>query len=198
MIRINLAKKKQASYSGLAASKAGALKSFDSSSLISLLSKMTVPAALCFCSYVAFHYYSERKIQEFQNEMASVDKDKLKIQNELKKIRGSETQTAELEKVSQSINNKITAIEKLVLGRDRMVKSMISLSQSLPKDVWTTEITATESNYDIHCNTTDIGLVSDVMSKLGASTYFKEVSLKGSSTDATGHQASFELTARRE
>lgn len=79
-----------------------------------------------------------------------------------------------------------------------MVKSMIALSQSLPKDVWLTEITATETNFSIRGNTIDMGLVSDVMSKLGTSIYFKDVSLKGSSTDTTGRQANFELTARRE
>ena len=115
-----------------------------------------------------------------------------------REIKGYDQQKADLEKNALVINNKITTIEKLVHGKDHTVKALIALSQALPKEVWITEVTATETTFAIRGNTIDMGLVSDVMTKLGGSIYFKDISLKGSSFDANGRQASFELSARRE
>lgn len=202
MIKINLAKKKQASYSEVGTSKASALgalrDSASSSDLVGILSKILLPLGLCAASYFAFNYYIDLKANELQMEAGNIEKEKTKVQEEFKKVRGFEVQKAELEKTAQVINAKISTIEQLILGKDHTVKSMIALSQALPKDVWITEITATEKAFNIRGSTIDMGLVSDVMSKLGTSIYFKDVNLKGSMADANGRQASFELTARRE
>jgi len=207
MIKINLAKRKQASYAANPeGSKGGAFASLkgafgsgaDSSEMITILRRILFPVGLCIATYFAYNYYVDLKVDEFQAEITNIDKEKTKIQNELSKIHGFEKQKTELEKTATSINTKITTIEKLIQGKDHMVKSMIALSQSLPKDVWLTEISATETTFSVKGNTIDMGLVSDVMSKLGTSIYFKDVSLKGSSADPSGRQASFELSARRE
>ncbi len=205
MIKINLAKKKQASYANESSAKSGTLTSLralgasaDSSELVSILSKILLPLALCGVSYFAFNYYIDIKTEELTVEAMNIDKEKIKIQDELKKIRGFEDQKVQLEKTSQVINAKINTIEQLIVGKDHTVKAMIALSQALPKDLWITEITATENSFVIRGNTVDMSLVSDVMSKLGTSIYYKDVSLKGSVSDPTGRQASFELTARRE
>lgn len=206
MIKINLALKKQASYSSdeVAAKGGGlsALKSLgssaDSSELVSILSRILLPLALCGGAFFAYNYVIDLRTEEMSMEVANIDKEKIKIQEELRKIKGFEVQKLELEKTSQVINAKISTIEQLIRGKDHTVKAMIALSQSLPKDVWLTEIVATEKTYSIRGNTVDMGLVSDVMSKLGTSIYYKDVSLKGSTSDSSGRQASFELTARRE
>lgn len=163
-----------------------------------ILSKVLLPLVLCAVTYFAFNYYTQLKTDELQVEVVNIEKEKNKIQDELKKIRGFEIQKAELEKTEQVINNKINTIEMLIRGKDNALKSMIALSQALPKDVWITEFLATEKTFNIHGTTVDIGLISDVMSKLGSSIYFKDVSLKGSSSDGNGRQTTFELTARRE
>lgn len=206
MIKINLAKKKQVSYSeNEGSAKVGALTSLrslgssaDTSGLISILSRVLLPLALCGAAFFVYNHFIEIKEDELRIEATNVEKEKTKIQDELKKIRGFEAQKVELEKTEQVINAKIETIEQLIRGKDHTVKAMIALSQALPKDVWITEIVATEKTFNIRGNTVDIGLVSDVMSKLGTSIYYKDVSLKGSATDASGRQASFELTARRE
>jgi len=206
MIKINLARKKQASYSSEeTTSKAGLLSSLksigssaDSSDLVGILSKVLLPVVLCIISYFGYSYFIQTRLDEFQVEMANVEKEKTKVQGELKKISGFEVQKVELEKIGQTFGLKIKTIEQLILGKDHTMKSMIALSQSCPKDVWITEINATETAFQIRGNTTDMSLVSDVMAKLGTSIYFKDVSLKGSTVDSTGRQASFELSARRE
>lgn len=204
MIKINLAKKKQASYAGSEA-KGGTLTSLkalgasaDSSELIGILSKVLLPLALCGVAYFGFNYYIDLKTEELNIEAANIEKEQEKIQSELKKIRGFEEQKVQIERASTMMGNKITTIEKLILGKDHTVKAMIALSQALPKDVWITEIVATETTFAIRGGTVDMGLVGDVMSKLGTSIYYKDVSLKGSAADPNGRQASFELSARRE
>lgn len=206
MIKINLAKKKQASYSGSESSSktatSGLFKgmgdSVSSGDLSGIMVRIMLPLVLCVISYFGFNYFIELKTEELQIEVSNVEKEKIQIQTQLKKISGFEKQKVELEKTAQVINVKINTIEQLIRGKDHTVKALIALSQSLPKDVWITDISATEKSYNIKGSTLDMSLVSDVMSKLGSSIYYKDVSLKGSVSDASGRQATFELTARRE
>ena len=60
------------------------------------------------------------------------------------------------------------------------------------------ELIETDQGFVIKGSATDVGLVGDLMSKLGQTIYFKEVSLKSTSNDPSGTKAIFELTARRE
>jgi Tfp pilus assembly protein PilN len=127
-----------------------------------------------------------------------IQTEKTKVEAQLRKFSGFEAQKAELEKTANAINIKITTIEKLIRGKDAAFKSLLALSQSLPKDVWLTDFVATPEEYQIRGSTSDIALVSDVMSKLGSSIYFKEVTLKSSQTDQGGKISNFELSARRQ
>lgn len=206
MIKINLASKKQVSYSGAERSeKTGTLTSIralggaaGSSAIVSILGRALVTLALCGVAYVGFDHWMESLRAELQFEASNIDKEKSKIQDELKKYSGFEKQRAELEKNLQLIQKKNETIESLIRGKDHTVKSLITLSQSLPKEVWITEITASEKLINLRGSTIDIALISDVMSKLGTSIYFKDVSLKGSASDVSGRQSTFELSARRE
>lgn len=203
MIKINLALKKQASYAAEdAAGKTSgfSLKSIGANSeeLMSVLSQVFFPLILSCGVYFAFNYYIQLRTDEFRVELGNIDSEKIKIQSELKKIQGFEAQKNELEKTAQIINTKISTVDDLIRGKDHMLKSMIALSQSLPKNVWLTEINATDKMVNIRGSTLDMALVSDVMSKLGSSIYYKDVTLKGSTADNSGQHANFELTARRE
>lgn len=206
MIKINLATKKQVSYASSERSeKTGtltAIRSFGSSAgssaIVGILSRALLTFALCAVCYLGFEQWMESLRAELQVEVTNIEAEKTKIQNELKKYSGFERQRAELEKNLQLIQKKNETIEGLIRGKDHTVKALITLSQSMPKEVWITEITATEKFFNLRGSTIDIALISDVMSKLGSSIYFKDVSLKGSSSEAGGRQSSFELTARRE
>lgn len=211
MIRINLAQKKQASY--LAASKSGsasaggegtnaldALKGMiaGGASLGSTLVKILVPAVLSVMAYFAYDYYTQQKIAEMQQESATIDKEKNRIEEELRKIKGYEVVKVELERNELILRTKIQTIEKLIRGRDFTVKSLVVLSQSLPKEVWLMGLSASETGYEIKGGTIDIALISDLMTRLGQSIYYKDVALKSTLADPVQRQASFELTARRE
>jgi len=131
-------------------------------------------------------------------ELDGLNKEKEQITKELQKIKGFETVKVELERNELILRAKISTIEKLITGRDFTVKSLITLAQSMPKDVWMTSIRANENSFELDGGTVDLGLVSDFMSRLGQTIYFKDVTLKRTSTDPSGRQATFELGARRE
>ena len=122
----------------------------------------------------------------------------MRIQEELKRIKGFDSVKVELERNQVILRSKIETIEKLIQGRDYTVKALVALSQSLPKEVWLTELSVSEKLINFKGGTIDLGLISDVMSRLGQTIYFKDVTLRSTATDPTGKQTNFELNARRD
>lgn len=216
MIRINLAQTKQASYVG--GGKTGSFSSASSAAggggfsmknafagaaggaggLMPLVTKIALPAILCVAAYYGYDFYTAEKITEMDQEAASITTEKSRIETELRKIKGYDIVKIELERNELILRTKIQTIERLIRGRDFTVKSLVVLSEALPKEVWLSEIITTEQGYTFKGGTLEIGYVSDLMSKLGQTIYFKDVALKSTSTDSNQKQASFELTARRE
>ena len=210
MIRINLAVRKQASYLGSQTTKSGvhavsgksttfnALRMFRSEGGATTLKRILVPVVLSAVIFLGSSIYIQQETEHMHDEVTQVEAERTKIQEELKRIKGFESVKDELERNELILKTKIATIEKLVRGRDFTLKSVVALTQSLPRDVWLTDIMVTDLSYDIRGSTTDIGLISDVMTKLGKSIYFKDVTLKGTNTDPQGRIATFELTARKE
>jgi len=212
MIRINLAQKKQASYlggsktasfasggkTGTMTALRGLMSGGAASATTTALAKILIPLILSVGAYYAYDYYTGQKLAEMQQEVNTLDQEKTRIQNELRKIKGYEVVKTELERNEMILRTKIQTIEKLILGRDFTVKSLVVLSQSLPKAVWLTDLSATETAYDLKGGTTDISLVSDLMTRLGGTIYYKDVTLKSTAADPGQRMATFELSARRE
>jgi Tfp pilus assembly protein PilN len=207
MIRINLIQKKQASYVSSGGGKDGAgsgmsaLQSLSSGGLegaTALFKTIGIPLILCIAANFGYDYYIQQKTDVMNQEIASLDKEKDGLTKELQKIKGFESVKIELERNEIILRAKIDTIEKLIRGRDFTVKSLITLAQSMPRDIWLTEIRATETNFEFRGGTVDLSLVSDFMTRLGQTIYFKEVTLKNTAADQNGRQANFELGAKRE
>ena len=200
MIRINLIQKKQASYvSG--AQKTSTFQTlgkggFDA--FLPLIKSMGVPLVLCLAANFGSDFFTQQKLDEMTQETAKLDQEKGKINKELEKIKGYETIKGEIERSGLVLRTKIDTIEKLIRGRDFTVKSLIYLAQSMPKDIWMTEIKATDNAFEVKGGTVDLSLVSDFMAKLGQTIYFKDVNLKSTASDITGTQATFYLGAKKE
>lgn len=208
MIRINLVQKKQASYvsaasvgGGGVASSFASLKGLGSGGLggfVPLLKRMGIPLVLSVITNYGYDYYVQIRQDEMAAELATRDQEKDKINKELQKIKGFESVKVELERNELILRTKIDTIEKLIRGRDHTPKTMIALVQSMPRELWFTEINAGEMSYEIRGGAIDIGLISDLMSRLGKTIYFKDINLKNTASDPTGRQSTFEITARRE
>ena len=206
MIRINLIQKKQASYvnassGGKTSSGMSALKSLGSggtAGILALVKSIGIPLVLSLGANFAYDAYVEQRVGEMSQELGKLDQEKEQLNKELQKIKGFESVKVELERSELILRTKIETIEGLIRGRDFTPKSLITLAQAMPHDIWMTEIHATEKDFDFKGGTVDLGLVSDFMSKLGQTIYFKEVTLKTTTSDPNGRQANFELGARRE
>ena len=206
MIRINLALLKQANYVAVKTGQyttatnkgGGGAINGQMAALLPLILRIMVPVALCAVAYFGYDFYIDQKTKEMAQENEVLDKEKVKVQDELKRIKGFEVVKAELDRNERIVRTKIETIEKLLKGRDGTVKTLIAVSQSLPKGVWLTDLISTEQGFQIKGGTTDIGLISDVMTHLGKTIYFKNVTLKNTQQDPNGKQATFELAARHE
>jgi Tfp pilus assembly protein PilN len=210
MIRINLSQKKKPSYvsGGISSTKADSVSSgpgifqsiVDGSSgaIMPLLSAMGLPAVMVIGGNYAYDHFVQKQQVVMQDELKNINQEKEKINKELAKIKGFDSVKTELDRNALIVRTKIDTIESLIQGRDFTAKALIALSQSLPKDVWVTEVSQAEKTYEIKGGTTDIGLISDFMSRLGRSIYYKDITLKSTSSEQSGFQATFNLTARRD
>jgi Tfp pilus assembly protein PilN len=208
MIRINLIQKKQASYvssgavsGGLSSLYGDLLNNFRSSgfqSFLPIFKSIGIPVLIALIANFGYDYYVSVKTSQMSSELAGLDSEKDRINKELQKIKGFESVKVELERSELVLRAKIDTIEKLIRGRDFTVKSLITLAQAMPRDIWMTLVKATDSAFEFKGGTIDMALVGDFQSKLGQTIYFKDVTLKSTARDANDKQANFELGARRE
>ncbi len=209
MIRINLIQKKQPSYVNSSqksgdADSGGGLSSFKKlgaggmEGLLPMLKSIGIPVVIGLAANYAYNFYIDERVAEMAQETAKLEDEKTRINAELNKIKGFESVKVELERNELVLRTKIDTIEKLIRGRDFTVKTLVTLAQAMPRDIWMTEFSATETNFELKGGTVELGLVSDFMSKLGQTIYYRDVTLKSTSADPNGKQANFDLTARRE
>ena len=208
MIRINLIQKKQASYvssgakgAGLSSMYGDLLSNFRSSgfqSFLPIFKSIGLPILIALIANFGYDYYVSFKTGQMSAELAGLDSEKDRINKELQKIKGFESVKVELERSELVLRAKIDTIEQLIRGRDFTVKSLITLAQAMPRDIWMTSVKATDTTFEFKGGTIDMALVGDFQSKLGQTIYFKDVTLKNTARDANDKQANFELGARRE
>jgi len=208
MIRINLARKKAAAFGG------GAIRSSDggggasalkglfegrSADIWTIISVIGIPLGLAYGANEFYDSYVLKRTAEMQKQVADRGKDKEKLQRELQNVKGYEEIKKQLEKNSGVIRNKIDTIEKLIRDRDFTTKSLMTLAQSMPKEVWITDYSFTDRNYRLSCSSLDAGLISDFMGKLQKSIYYTNVQLlSSSSTDGQGMKVDFVLQGKVE
>jgi Tfp pilus assembly protein PilN len=209
MIKVNLVKKRAVATSG-AGGKVDDLKSkinLDAlrsvgqgggKTLAPLFYKIGIPAIIALSANYLYDETIQGIRDEQAKELAAVGEAKDKINKQLQKIKGFEAIKMELERNSMVIRAKMDTIENLIRGRDFTAKSMISLVQAMPKDAWIVEFSQMEKNYTIRGGAIEYTMVSDFMSRLGRTIYYKDVSLRNSSSDPTQKRVNFDLTARRD
>ena len=207
MIRINLARKKTPSYAvGASRSAEGAGLSALSGAfeggaknLLPILMTLGLPISVGYGATLYLDSYIEQKTAEIQKSITDRGKEKEKLQKELQSVKGYEEIKKQLERNSYVIRNKIDTIERLIQDRDFSSKSMMVLAQSLPKEVWITDFNISEKNYQISGSSLDAGMISDFMTRLQKSIYYKDIQLLSSSlTDTYSGKADFKLQGRME
>jgi hypothetical protein len=207
MIRINLARKKSTASGGGSSFSASEGSGFSLKSVFegrggdiwTVISVIGIPLALAFGANEFFEDYLQKRTGEVQKQVADRAKEREKLQRELQSVKGYEDIKKQLEQNSAVIRNKIDTIEKLIRDRDFATKSLMTLAQSMPKEMWITEYSSLEKNYRVAGSSLDAGMISDFMGKLQKSIYYTNIQLmSSSSTDGQGMKADFLLQGKVE
>lgn len=151
----------------------------------------------------AWWYLGEKKtemLSELDTESSALQSKIQLLTSELNKTSGYENIKKSLESDEKTIRTKITTIQELIRDRSTPPKILMTLSESIPKEVWLRDFSLQNRHFRISGSCTGMDVVSDFMKALEETIYFKGVVLKSSrqETGKGGHvTASFELEADR-
>lgn len=120
------------------------------------------------------------------------------LRQSVAKTKSLETLKTQLEADEKEIRTKLEVIHKLIDDRANPPKMMLSLSNSLPAELWLSEINIGKTQVVFRGGSVGFNPISDFMKALGDNEFFKDVELKGSEQqqDSKGlNLATFEVNA---
>lgn len=213
MIKINLAAKKQAAAVAEAKGKGGGGGGFtlaglkggkvDLDQLKELpIKKIATVLGASFVLNMAMGMVQEDELGKAADEAKKVAEEKTKLEAELVKAKGYEQLKKAIEEDEFVIKTKIETIEKLVADRSTPPKMLVALSNAMPTDVWLVGFVHKDRELTVRGKSLGYNQISDLMKSLNETTYFADVSLKGSQQESEGGAggatlAAFEITAKR-
>ena len=198
MIKINLALKKQAVYAESSDKKPFFSSGGNSKELLTaLLPRMVLPMLIALGANYGYDYWIEKRTEEMNAEVAALESEKAKVAGRLNSFSGFESKKAELNGMLDLFSAKVSVFDSLVKSREIPLRALVTLSLACPKEVWLSKITFNDGGVEIIGRSTDIGLISEVMEKMGADQMFRDVRLRSTNIDSTTQQTNFELTAGR-
>jgi hypothetical protein len=142
----------------------------------------------------------DRLLAEVAAESSALDSKMALLDSELSKTQGYEQTKKSLEADEKKIRTKIETIQELIRDRGTPPKILMTLSDSIPKDVWLKDFVLKDRNFKISGLSNGMDVVSDFIRNLSETIYFTDVQLKGSKSEAqkSGRElTTFELEAQR-
>ncbi|MCM2276757.1 MAG: PilN domain-containing protein [Oligoflexia bacterium] len=224
MIKINLARRKQASVAtsggssgggGVRLPSLGDLKlgiSFDRFKEFEMggpVRRAALPVIVGILAAFTLESHKASELKKLNDELAVIAEKKPLLEAEANKIKSYEALKKSLEEDEFTIRTKIDTIQKLVAGRGLTPKILVSLAAGVPEHVWFSELRLKDSQLTVQGYSITMGQVSDFMRVLGESAYFTDLNLRNSQQvkgeagagDKPGENAgeitSFELVAKR-
>jgi len=210
MIKINLALRKQSlSAEGARGGALGGLSGLGSpDQLVKALEvfkdfpwkKIVVPVLVAVAATYTVDQLKESALQKIEEEVSSVMAEKPKLEQEAQKLKSYEGIKKELESDEAVMRIKIDTIKKLIQGRSTPPKVLITLANTVPKEVWIEEFKVEDSKVSIRGSSKGYGPISDFMKSIGESIYFGEMVLKGTqqAKDSSGDEViNFELEGKQ-
>lgn len=203
MIKINLAKKKQAT--GMQSASNPTMRRASAGEGLQLLKDPKIRQILLLVVGLGGAYWT---VEEYKNDellkadaaiQAATQKSN-QLKAEAAKSKGFEDLKKSLESDELAIRTKIETIQKLVAERQVLPKAMQSLATLIPQDVWLTDFKAVSEEFTFKGYSLGYNQVSDFMKSLGESAYFTDLRMASSQSarDETGSEvAQFELGAKR-
>ena len=210
MIRINLAKRKQAvSGGGASSEKASGLSALGGLSKISInadqikalpVRKFVVPIIVAIVATYVQDGIKVDDMQKVEAALAKLTAERTQLAATANKLKGYEAVKKSMEADQATMRSKIDTIQKLIADRTNPPKLLRSLASAIPKDVWLAEFKAGEKDVSFKGFSLDFNQIADFVKNLNESAYFTDLSIRNTqqSKDEVGLDvASFELSARR-
>lgn len=205
MIKINLATKKQ---SGLvtetktkSSSKAFSTQRITLQQFRELpVGKLVMVGLACFAVNMILDTYMSDELQKVDDALAKIIAGNAKAQQDLLKYKKYDEVKKSLDTDDLLVKTKLEVIQKLVLGRSESLKLLLSISSSIPKDVWLKELKMEKGELLLRGSSVGFSAISDFMKRLHDGPYFSSVDLIDTQESKEGRDngiANFELSAKR-
>ena len=104
---------------------------------------------------------------------ARIDQDIVRAEAEIAQLRSVLAQVQTFEARKAQLQKRVTLIEELRKGQQAPVHVLDEISKSLPERLWLTEVTQTSSDFTIHGWTTSLTALSDFITNLEGTKWFK-------------------------
>jgi type IV pilus assembly protein PilN len=131
---------------------------------------------------------------------ARLDEDVAKAQVEMQQLQSVLTQVKKFEASKASLQQRVQLIEQLRQGQSAAVHAVDEISKAVPDYLWLTEISQKGEDFTISGMTTSMTGVSDFMSTLDASDWFKGpielISTEIDTTQKTAELVKFSVKAK--
>lgn len=213
MIKINLARKRKAGGGGGGLDLSslidklkgggggggdGEKKKFD---INGPLPKALMAFAACYLLDETLNGYRQEELAKVDAEIAVIEKEKNAILTKLAKIKGFEPIKKQLEEDEKQVRIKLDVVNKLLENRNAPAKIMMQIAQSIPEEVWLTDLKVTDKQVRLAGSAPGDNQVSDFVNALTSTSQFGAIDLgriEESSTSAKEAKfKNFELTATR-
>ncbi len=181
MIKVNLASRKQAGFSGGAGEGTSAnpftmIKNVSAEELKEFpLVGIGLALAVYFGGTWYLNSYKEEKIAEVNVKIRGVESEISAINAELASSKGFEQQKKSLETDEFTIKTKIEIIEKLVSGRKDSLKLMKNLSELLPSKLWLSTFNLNSTDISVTGRAADFTDVNEFAQKMQETSFYAEV-----------------------
>ncbi len=216
MIKINLAQRAQAAYSGTKAEGGtasllsrfklggggGGGSSSAAGSLGNVLAfrKLILGGVILFLASTFVDEYQDMELKTVDDQIASHQEQGKQLQAFVNKTKAFDQLKKSMEQDSMVMSTKIQTIQKLIEDRAVPPRMMLSFITATPPGVWLQELKVGKSEISFRGSGAEFNQVSDFMRSLGEVAYISNVTLKNTQQvkDASGNTvASFELSANR-
>jgi type IV pilus assembly protein PilN len=143
--------------------------------------------------FVGWRYWT------LNQESARLDKDIADAQQEISRLRAIINQVQDFEKQKTELQQRVALIEDLRKNQTGPVHMLDQVSRALPPSVWLTELKQAPDGITIDGRCTGLTSLSDFVSNLEATGYFKrsiEIVSSQTDTNTTGEVTRFSIKAQ--
>jgi Tfp pilus assembly protein PilN len=145
--------------------------------------------------------FRAERLGEVDRQIAEIERQKAVVNAGLAKVKGYEAIKKQLEDDEQSIRTKLAVLNKLLENRNAPSKLMLQVAQSIPDEVWLTDLKTNATNVRLAGATPGYSQVSDFIKALNSTSQFGEITLSEIKESVTANKdqrvQQFELSAAK-